>query len=155
MMPYLERWDPWRNLRALQEEAGRWFGVLPGWAPVGEGWRHHWEPSVDMYETDKDLVVVAEVPGMRPEDLNVNVRHNVLTLAGRTSEERDEETATYHRRERRWGSFHRSFQLPAEVDAEKARAEYRNGVLEVHLPKVEDAGFKNVRIEVKKEGAGR
>jgi len=147
----IERWNPWRRWRELEAEAGRLLGVVPWWGTVLED-VHHWEPSVDMYETDKDVVVVAEVPGLRAQDLSVNVRRNVLTIAGRTSEERQEETATYHRRERRFGSFHRSFQLPAEVDAERARAEYRNGVLEVHLPKAEDAGLKNVRVEVKNEG---
>ncbi|HHY94927.1 MAG TPA: Hsp20/alpha crystallin family protein [Firmicutes bacterium] len=151
-MPDIERWDPWRNWREIQQEAGRWLGVVPWWRPVPEESRHRWEPSVDVYETDRDVVVTAEVPGMRPEDLNVNVRHNVLTIAGRTSEERDEETASYHRRERRWGSFHRSFELPAEVDPERTTAEYRRGVLEVHLPKVEEAGYKNVRVQVKNEG---
>lgn len=145
----LEHWDPWRRWRELEEEGGRLLGVVPTWAPVAEG--RHWSPSVDMYETDRDVVVVAEVPGLRADELNVNVRHNVLTIAGRTSEQKEEQGAQFYRRERRWGSFHRSFQLPAEVDAERARAEYRHGVLEVRLPKVEDAGFKNVRVEVKEQ----
>lgn len=149
----IERWapGPWRRWRELEAEAGRLLGVFPWWGSVAER-VHHWEPSVDLFETDREVVVVAEVPGLRAQDLNVNVRHNVLTIAGRTSEEKEREEATYHWRERRFGSFHRSFQLPAEVDPERARAEYRNGVLEVRLPKVEDAGFKNVRVEVKNEG---
>jgi len=107
-----------------------------------------WAPGVDVIETKDEVVVRAEVPGMTKEDISVTLQDNVLTLRGEKKQEQAQNGATYHRVERMYGSFVRSFTLPTLVLADKVRAHYKNGVLEITLPKAEEVKPKEISITV-------
>src|SRR6266540_4149036 len=145
------RYDPFRDLRTLQEEVNRLFStnLTRGFAEEGIG-RGAWNPSVDIYENKDQIVLEAELPGMNREDFELSVENNVIVLRGERQFEKKDEADNYHRVERSYGSFTRSFTLPQTVSAEGATAEYRNGVLRVTLPKREEA--KSRRIEISAEG---
>jgi HSP20 family protein len=146
------RYDPFRDLRNLQEEVNRLFTGNIARAYDDEGIaRGAWSPSVDIYENKEHIVLEAELPGMKREDFDLSVENNVITLKGERQFEKKEETDNYHRVERAYGSFTRSFTLPNTVTAEGATAEYANGVLRVTLPKREETRAR--RIEVKGTGA--
>src|SRR5713226_3301436 len=147
------RYDPFRDLRTLQEEVNRLFSGNMARAFDGEGIaRGSWSPNVDIYENKDQIVLEAELPGMNREDFDVSVENNIVTLRGERHFEKKDETDNYHRVERAYGSFTRSFTLPNTVSSEGATADYRNGVLRVTLPKREET--KARRIEIKSEGAG-
>ena len=149
----ITRYDPFRDLRNLQEEVNRLFTGNVGRSFDEEGIaRGSWSPSVDIYENKDQIVLEAELPGMKREDFDLSVENNVITLRGERHFEKKEDTDNYHRVERAYGSFTRSFTLPNTVTGEGASADYRNGVLRVTLPKREET--KARRIEVKGEGAG-
>lgn len=146
------RYDPFRDLRSLQEEVNRLFSTnLRGFSDEGIG-RGAWNPSVDIYENKDHIVLEAELPGMTRDEFELTVENNVITLRGERHFEKKDETDNYHRVERSYGSFTRSFTLPQTVSTEGANAEYRNGVLRVTLPKREET--KARRIEISGEGAG-
>ena len=148
----ISRYDPFRDLRTLQDEVNRLFTGNVARAFDDEGIaRGSWSPSVDIYENKDQIVLEAELPGMKREDFDLSVENNVITLRGERHFEKKEETDNYHRVERAYGSFVRSFTLPNTVSAEGAVADYRNGVLRVTLPK--RAETKARRIEIKGEGA--
>ena len=144
------RYDPFRDLRTLQEEVNRLFSsnLTRGFGEEGIG-RGAWNPSVDIYENKDQIVLEAELPGMKQDDFELTVENNVITLRGERQFEKKEESDNYHRVERSYGSFTRSFTLPQTVSAEGATAEYTNGVLRVTLPKREET--KARRIQVNKE----
>src|SRR5256714_14680124 len=145
------RYDPFRDLRALQDEVNRLFtGNMARFDGEGIA-RGSWSPSVDIYENKGQIVLEAELPGMRREDFDLSVENNVMTLRGERHFEKKDETDNYHRVERAYGSFTRSFTLPNTVTAEGAIAEYTNGVLRVTIPKREET--KARRIEIKTNGA--
>ncbi len=143
----INRYDPFRDLRTLQEEVNRLFStnLTRGFGEEGIG-RGAWNPSVDIYENKDQIVLEAELPGMNREDFDLTVENNVITLRGQRQFEKKDDTDNYHRVERSYGSFTRSFTLPQTVSTEGATAEYRNGVLRVTLPKREET--KARRIEV-------
>lgn len=147
------RYDPFRDLRTLQEEVNRLFStnLTRGFGEEGIG-RGAWNPSVDIYENKDQIVLEAELPGMKRDDFELSVENNVITLRGERQFEKKEESDNYHRVERSYGSFTRSFTLPQSVSAEGATAEYRNGVLRVTLPKREET--KARRIKISDEGTG-
>jgi len=105
--------------------------------------------AVDMYETDDDVVVKATIPGVKPEDLHVSVSGDILTIRGEVKQEEQVEKENYIRRERRYGSFCRQLPLPTNVNVDKARAEFENGVLNLALPKAEEARPRTIKIEKK------
>jgi HSP20 family protein len=141
------RYDPFRDLRTLQEEVNRLFSTNMTRTFGDEGIaRGAWAPSVDIYENKDQIVLEAELPGMKQEDFDLSIENNVITLRGERRFEKTEDTDNYHRVERSYGSFTRSFTLPQTVSSEGAKAEYNNGVLRVTLPKREEA--KARRIEV-------
>ena len=146
------RYDPFRDLRTLQEEVNRLFSsnLTRGFGEEGIG-RGAWNPSVDIYENKDQIILEAELPGMRQDDFELTVENNVITLRGERQFEKKEESDNYHRVERSYGSFTRSFTLPQTVSAEGATAEYSNGVLRVTLPKREET--KARRIQVNNESA--
>jgi HSP20 family protein len=147
------RYDPFRDLRTLQEEVNRLFStnLTRGFGEEGIG-RGAWNPSVDIYENKDQIVLEAELPGMNRDDFELSVENNVITLRGERQFEKKEDSDNYHRVERSYGSFTRSFTLPQSVSADGATAEYRNGVLRVTLPKREET--KARRIEISSEGTG-
>ncbi|HMF57164.1 MAG TPA: Hsp20/alpha crystallin family protein [Pyrinomonadaceae bacterium] len=141
------RYDPFRDLRTLQDEVNRLFSSNLSRTFDDEGIaRGAWLPSVDIYENKDQIVLEAELPGMNREDFDLTVENNVITLRGERRFEKKDDSDNYHRVERSYGSFTRSFTLPQTVNAEGATAEYRNGVLRVTLPKREEV--KARRIEV-------
>lgn len=147
------RYDPFRDLRTLQEEVNRLFStnLTRGFGEEGIG-RGAWNPSVDIYENKDQIVLEAELPGMKRDDFELSVENNVITLRGERQFEKKDDSDNYHRVERSYGSFTRSFTLPQTVSAEGATAEYHNGVLRVTLPKREET--KARRIEVSGEASG-
>jgi len=145
------RYDPFRDLRTLQEEVNRLFTGNHTRNFDEEGIaRGAWSPSVDIYENKEQIVLEAELPGMNRDDFDLSVENNVITLRGERHFEKKDETDNYHRVERAYGSFTRSFTLPNTVSADGATAEYKNGVLRVTLPKREET--KARRIEIKTDG---
>lgn len=146
------RYDPFRDLRTLQEEVNRLFSsnLTRGFGEEGIG-RGAWNPSVDIYENKDQIVLEAELPGMKQDDFELTVENSVITLRGERQFEKKEESDNYHRVERSYGSFTRSFTLPQTVSAEGATAEYNNGVLRVTLPKREET--KARRIQINNESA--
>lgn len=148
-MAALVRWDPVREMLALQRAMDRLFEEAFG--PVVErrllAEPRTLAPAVDMYETDDEVVVKATLPGIKPEELEITVTGNVLTLKGEVKEEEKVEKANYICQERRFGMFRRDLTLPVDVDVDKAKAEFENGVLTLTLPKVEEV--KPKRLEIK------
>ena len=142
-----------RDLRTLQEELNRLFSTNLSRAFDDEGiGRGAWAPSIDIYENKDQIILEAELPGMKQEDFDLSIENNVITLRGERKFEKTDETDNYHRVERSYGAFTRSFTLPQTVSAEGATAEYNNGVLRVTLPKREET--KARRIQVTETGAG-
>ena len=148
------RWEPFRDLQAVQERLNRVFdeafrGVPRGgddeWALGGS-----WAPSVDIFEHEGSLVLRAELPGIEPKDVDVHVENNVLTLRGERKFESEVKREKYHRVERAYGTFSRSFTLPNVVDTEKIKADYKDGVLQVTLPQREEAKPKQIQVSVGK-----
>jgi HSP20 family protein len=145
------RYDPFRDLRSLQDEVNRLFSTNLSRVFGDEGIaRGAWNPTVDIYENKDQIVIEAELPGMSREDFDLSFENNVVTLRGERKFEKKDESDNYHRVERSYGSFTRSFTLPPTVSGEGISAEYRNGVLRVTLPKREEV--KARRIEIQGEG---
>jgi len=141
------RWDPFRDLNLLQDRMNRLFD------DAGRGWRADepaatttWSPAVDIFETEGEIVVKAELPGMERKDITLHLENNVLTLRGERKFEKETKDENYHRIERSYGAFSRSFSIPATVDDENIRAEYKDGVLNIVLPKKEQARPKQIKI---------
>ena len=145
------RWEPVRDLLTLQERMNRMFDPTfrgtseEDWALGGS-----WAPAVDIYEKDGNIVLKAELPGVDPKDVDVRVENNLLTLRGERKFENEVKRDSYHRVERSYGSFSRSFTLPSVVDTANIRAEYRDGVLHMTLPKREEAKPRQIQINVGK-----
>src|SRR6476619_8471408 len=150
MIMNLVTYDPFREMRSLQDEVNRLFSSSFNRSDDNQLMRGAWSPSVDIYENKDQIVLEAELPGMKREDFDLSGENNVITLRGQRQFEKKDESDNYHRVERAYGSFTRSFTLPNTVSAEGANAEYKNGVLRVTLPKREET--KARRIEVKSEG---
>jgi len=141
------RYDPFRDLRTLQEEVNRLFSTNMTRAFDDQGiGRGAWAPSVDIYENKDQIVLEAELPGMKQEDFDLSIENNVITLRGERKFEKTDETDNYHRVERSYGAFTRSFTLPQTVSAEGATAEYNNGVLRVTLPKREETKARRIQV---------
>ncbi len=143
----ISHYDPFRDLKALQDEMNRLFTTNMSRSFGDESIvRGAWAPNVDIYENKEQIVIEAELPGMNREDFDLTIENSVLTLRGERHFEKKDEKDTYHRVERSYGSFMRSFTLPQTLSAEGATAEYNNGVLRVVLQKRE--GVKPRRIQV-------
>jgi len=141
------RFDPFRDLAALQDRVNRLFGDAYG--RRDEPGLTAWVPAVDIYENaQKELVLKAELPDMRREDIAVTVENNTLTLSGDRKLATDVKQEQFHRIERSYGTFSRSFSLPATVDSTRIAAEYKDGVLTVRLPVREDARPRTINVEV-------
>ena len=124
---------------------GRPFSILP-FQPGA----HEFYPKLDVFETDHDVKVTAEIPGMDEKDIEVSINNGTLTISGEKASEHEEKSGQFHRMERSYGSFHRDVLLPTEVDENKVEATFSKGVLEVRLPKVTAEMRKTRKIEVKK-----
>jgi HSP20 family protein len=147
-MSNLVRWEPFRELVSLREAMDRLFEesfVRPGrLVPAGAELL-----AVDMYETDDAIVVKSAIPGIKPEELDVSVTGDTLTIKGETRSEEEVTEEHYIRRERRYGSFSRSLAIPAQIVADKAKAEFENGVLTLTLPKAEEVKPKAIKVKAR------
>ncbi|MFN3870514.1 MAG: Hsp20/alpha crystallin family protein [Aquificaceae bacterium] len=135
-------WSPFAELERIRREFDR---LLEEFIPKEEVERA-FAPAVDVYETDQELVVKADLPGVKKENVEVSIRDNSLCIRGEKKEEKEEKTETYHRVERVYGKFERVIPLPADVKVEEAKAEFKDGVLEIRIPKAE--GAKERKIEI-------
>jgi HSP20 family protein len=133
--------DPLSNLRMFEDAFSRLLSEPRTGRP--------WSPAVDIYESENELVLKADVPDVDLNDIDVRVENQTLTISGERRFEQDQNAKGYHRIERSYGSFTRSFAVPATVDTEKVSAEYKNGVLTISLPKKEAAKPRQVKIEAK------
>ena len=147
----LVRWEPFRDLTTFQERMNRLFEdtmarFRPGWdAELAAG---HWSPSVDIYETEHELVLKADLPEVEAKDLDIRIESNALTIKGERKAEKEVKEENYYRVERTFGSFARSFQLPNTIDSDKVKAEFSKGVLKLTLPKKEEAKPKQIQVAV-------
>ena len=143
----LVKWDPFSELTDFHRAVDRLFGGrhLP---KIDDGFHGRFAPSVDVYETDKEIVVEAEIPGAAEKDISVEVKDNILTLSGERKKESEAKYDDYHRIERTYGRFQRSFTLPDSIETEKVKAKVKNGVLTVRLPKVPKAVAKKIAVSV-------
>jgi HSP20 family protein len=147
----LRVWDPLRDFGSLQERINRMFEetMKALSLTVGEEFeRGTWTPAVDIYETEDSFVVRADLPGVSKDDIQVEIKDNTLTLKGEKKFEEKVSRDNYIRVERAYGTFVRSFTLPQNVDADKIKAKYKEGVLELTIPKKEEAKLKQIRVEV-------
>ena len=146
-MRTLSRWEPFRGVSSLQEQINRVFSdVLDR---QGEGSNlTAWAPAVDIYETEHELVVKADLPDVKPENLDIRVENNILTIRGERKFEKKVEENNYLRVERSYGSFARSFSLANTVNSEAIKADYQNGVLTLTIPKREEAKPKQIKVNV-------
>jgi HSP20 family protein len=144
-------WDPFRELEEFQNRLASFFGSqLP---LLKEGREEafgvgEWTPVVDTMEDDKEYTVKAELPGIDKEDVKVSVEGGVLSIAGERKADKEEKSKKYHRIERSYGSFVRSFTLPEGAASDKITAEFKNGVLRVHVPKNEEVKPKSVEVKI-------
>ena len=146
----ITRFDPFRDLAVLQERVNRLFNDRLQGQGQDEAMLHRgsWAPAVDIYETDGALVLKAELPDLRREDIDVNVENHTLTLRGERRFDEQVKQEQFHRIERAYGAFVRQFTLPSTVDATRIAAEYKNGVLTITLPLREEAKPRSVKIDV-------
>ncbi len=147
----ITRYNPFRDLMTLSERLNKMFdeGMLPA-TSEDEFLTGAWVPAVDIYETENEIVIKAEVPGMSEKDVEVTVENNMLTIKGERKFEEEVKKENYHRIERAYGTFQRSFQLPATVNVNKITAEQKDGILTIRLPKKEEQKPKKINIKVKK-----
>ncbi len=130
------RWDPFNEMMAVQRDMNRLFSSLgmPLYTSRGDGERVAWMPTVDVIRKENELLVRAELPGVKPEDVDVSVTEDVLAIKGKREEKEEYRQGDYVRKESTFGSFERQIMLPQGVDAQDIKAEYRDGVLEVRVP---------------------
>lgn len=144
------KWDPFRDMVTLRDRMDRLFD--DSLARLGgkddDLSLSNWSPPVDIYETVENIVIKAEVPGVKKEDISVEVKNDTLYLKGERKFEKDVKEENYHRMERSYGSFRRIFSLPATVEQDKVKASFKDGVLEIILPKLEKAKQKKITVDV-------
>ncbi|KPK63356.1 hypothetical protein AMJ83_07230 [candidate division WOR_3 bacterium SM23_42] len=140
-------WEPFRDLVSMRDDMDRLFETFFGTQP--QGMDDFWRPAIDIEENNGNLMVRAEIPGMTKEDIKVSVQEDLLTISGERKQENETKDKTYHRIERCYGKFRRMIRLPAQVDADKVKASYKDGVLNVTLPKPESLKPKHIDVEIK------
>ena len=141
----LRRWEPFRELRQMQQNMDQlWHSFSSG---GGEGQDvENWAIPLDVVQEGDNIVVKASVPGVKPEDIDVSIENDVLTIKGQTKEEREHQEGNYLMRERRAGSFYRALRLPDTVDSDNAQPHYENGVLSITFPRMELKKAKRLHI---------
>ncbi|RJX18042.1 MAG: Hsp20/alpha crystallin family protein [Ammonifex sp.] len=144
-MPNLFPWDPWRELRDMREAMEKAFSKLPKFLERGQ--LGDWIPAIDVFEQDDKIVVRADLPGVAKENTSILVSDQEITIQGKTSREEEVEGKDYYRSERAYGSFSRTVPLPVMVDREKAKASFKDGVLQIVIPKTKGARAHQVEIK--------
>lgn len=154
-MKSLEIWNPFRELDEVQNRLGTFFGGFPEFGRIpkrlfgnGDIALPQWSPRVDISEDDKEYLVKADLPEMKKENVKVTVENGVLSISGERKSEKEEKKKKFHRIERSFGTFLRTFTLPEYADAKKVAAEFKDGVLKVHLPKRPMAKPRPVEVKV-------
>jgi HSP20 family protein len=144
----LVRWNPWNDMWTLRNRFNRFFDEAM--IPAGNGDDSlslaDWNPVVDIYDNEDSVVINAELPGIEKDKITVDVKGRVLTLCGERSDEKEVRQDSYYRRERSFGRFERSFTLPAHVETEKITADYKDGILKIHVPKPEAVKPKQITV---------
>jgi len=143
------KWNPFRELEDIQTRLNRVFNDTPMRRAEGDGlFFADWAPPVDIEETAKEYLIKAELPEVKKENVKIEVLEGVLTIEGERTQEKEEKGKRFHKVERSYGKFGRQFALPNEVDATKVLADYKDGVLNVHLPKTAAAKPTSVQVKV-------
>jgi len=143
---HLRRWDPFRELVNLRDDMDRLFNTFFGRPP--EETEGFWSPTVDIEEDSENYLAKAELPGIKKEDIKISVRGNLLTLSGERKHISEMKNKTFHRIERSFGKFSRTIALPSDVDSDKVKAAYKDGILTVTLPKPESTKPKEIEVEI-------
>ncbi len=145
----LSRWEPFQGVSDIQHEMNRLFDTFFGRpATMQAAEPRTWVPLVDMYETKDDVVVALEMPGVREKEISVTITGDLLTVRGERNWDREAKDESYHRVERAYGKFERTVPLPMPVQADKVKATYRDGVLQVTLPKAEEVKPKEIKVDI-------
>ena len=144
------KWDPFRDMITMKDRMDRLFeDSLNRFRGEAEDMAHStWSPAVDIYETADDIIIKAEIPGVNKKDISVEVKDNSLYLKGERKFKKEVKEENYHRMERSYGSFCRIFSLPTSVKQDEIKAKFKNGVLQISIPKVEEETEKSVNIDV-------
>jgi len=145
----LALWRPFRELERMRREMDRLWDSFFEERPRKKGEEiGEWMPAIDLSETNNDIIMKAELPGIDPKDIDISLTNDVLTIKGEKKQEKEEKEEDYHLIERSYGSFIRSIRLPKDVQSDKISASYKNGILKVILPKSEEAKKKEIKIKV-------
>ena len=148
-MSNLIRWEPAREMMTLREAMDRLFDdAFTRPLSIRDGWSMP-TPAIDMYQTENDVLIKASVPGMKAEEVQINLTGDVLTLKGEVKHEEERKEKAWHIREQRFGSFERSVALPTAVKTDKAEAVFENGILTITLPKADEVKPKTINIKAK------
>jgi len=150
-MSTLNRWEPFRTTSGLESQVNRIFGEL--FDRSQESNLTAWAPAVDIFENEHELVVKADLPDVKPEELDIRVENNILTIRGERKFEKKVDEKNYLRVERSYGSFARSFSLANTVNSEAIKADYKDGVLTLTIPKREEAKPKQIKVSVGAQAA--
>lgn len=146
-MMNLVRWNPWREMSTLQHRINHLFNEPFFRSGDDDELRMGtWYPAVDMFDDDDKIVIKAELPGMDKKDISVDIENRVLTLSGERNYENEVKEENFYRRERASGKFKRAFNLPADVDSDKIKADFKDGVLKVEIPKPEEHKPKQITV---------
>jgi HSP20 family protein len=148
--PFRTHWNPWKELQEMEKRLSTMWGRPPA---KDEGGKEamtvaEWAPLVDISEDDKEYLIKAELPDVKKENVKISIQDDVVSISGERKYEKEEKGKKYHRVERSYGTFMRSFMLPEDADGSKITAEYKDGVLQVHLPKSEKAKPKTIDVKV-------
>ena len=144
------KWDPFRDMLTIKDRMDRLFeDSLNRFRGAEEDMAHStWSPSVDIYETADDIIIKAEIPGVNKKDIRIELKDNSLYLNGKRKLKKELKEENYHRMERSCGAFSRIFSLPTSVKQDEIKAKFKNGVLQINIPKLEDETEKAVNIDV-------
>ena len=150
-MTNLTRWEPAREMMTLREAMDRLFddAFTRPFSLVREGGSNWASPAIDMYQTDNEVVVKAALPGIKADEVQINVNNDILTIKGEVKHEEEKKDQSWHIRERSWGAFERSITLPTGVMADRAKADFENGILTITLPKSEKVKPKTITINAR------
>lgn len=144
----LKRWEPFKEMRSLWDQVDRLFGDFFGRFPLERRVQAIGYPSVDVEETKDSVIVTAELPGINKKEINITLGEDTLTVSGEKKREKEEKGRTFYRAERSYGSFERTIPLPCEIETNKAKAAFENGILTINLPKSEKAKRKEVSVKI-------
>ncbi|OFW33993.1 MAG: hypothetical protein A2074_06205 [Candidatus Aquicultor primus] len=146
-MTELRRWDPWRELSRVQDDLSNMFERTFGSERRERLMLSHWMPDVDIYEKDNKIYIRMDISEIKPEDIDISIVDNTMKIKGERKMTEEVKEENYYRMERRYGSFERMIELPVSVKMDDIEATYKNGVLQVELPKAEEAKAKEIKIK--------